>query len=365
MKIPGRDTLVLGGNLLAERLGLFRIEREPDRVRALAREGVLVVACTALGDAIMNTPLLRKLRAFLPGSRLGFMVKDPFAGLFEHHAHGVRVHRYYKKYRREREVVESVRSGGYRVALLSNANDPDVVALLRRAGVRAFLRRPTRDSQYRDWMANLGELRRPEDADYASGHAILQNLAMAEWLGAVVTPEDYTTEVFFTPGDTAEVEARLAGTGPLIVLHPGASRDYKKWPESNFVELIKLLRAPGRRFVLTGSGAERDVAAAITGVAGENVVNLAGELTLRQMAALYARARVMISGDTGPYHLATAVGCPTVTLFAPRDLGSDVGACGPLFDTHSHVALRTGGFGRPVTEITPAQLAVQAGRFLA
>ena len=365
MRWPGRDFLTLHGWILAGRLGFLGIERDRERLRQWAAEGVLVTACTALGDAVLCTPLLRVLRREFPSGRLGFLVRHDFFDLFEHHGRGVRAHPYFGKYRRTGQVVADLRSGAYRLALVSNANDPDVMPLLYRAGVRGFLRRPTRHTAYAGWMANPQQMRRPSDPDYATGHAVVRNLQMAEWLGAKVSADDYPTEVFFAREDAEAVESLPGFSGqPLVGVHPGASKPFKKWPAVHFRDLIERLAGAGARVCVTGSAGERAAATAICeGLVG-SPLNLAGRLTLRQMAALMKKLRVFVSGDTGPYHVAMAVGCPTVTWFAPQDPGSDVGAVGPFFGGDRHVALRPAHFRDPVSGISVDRVWREVERFL-
>ncbi|MDK3156453.1 glycosyltransferase family 9 protein [Kamptonema cortianum] len=356
MKIPGRDTWVLQSNLLAEKWGFKTVIRDRTQIREMARESILVVVCTALGDAILCTPLLRKLRGTFPGARIGFLVKKPFVNLFEHHGHGIQVHSYTKKYvDADATMASLMQVGGYKVALLCNANDPDVVPLLHKSGTKAFLRRPTRDSAYRSWMANPEELRRPTDPDYATGHAIIQNLKMTEWLGAENCAEaDYPTEVFPTGQDTQFAQAKLPPGSTWIGIHPGASREFKRWPVGHFRELIGKLRGQGCRFVITGSPEEKPLAAQITQDQPDDVINLCGELSLRQLAALMRQFSCFVSGDTGPYHLAMAMDCPTVTWFAPSDKGSDVASVGPLFHQEKHLTIRPEGYSQPMSTI-PAE----------
>ncbi len=88
---------------------------------------------------------------------------------------------------------------------------------------------------------------------------------------------------------------------------------------------------------------------------------LAGKLSLAELARTQSRALAFLSGDTGPYHLAVAVDCPTVTLFAPTDRGSSVEACGPhqapaLF----HRALQTEKPGDAIHTISLQHVLVEA-----
>jgi len=89
--------------------------------------------------------------------------------------------------------------------------------------------------------------------------------------------------------------------------------------------------------------------------------NLAGSLSLRQLASAQAGALAFLSGDTGPYHLALAVGCPTATLFASTDRGSSVEACGPhQADAVFHRAIQTVNHGDSISTIPVERVLAEA-----
>jgi ADP-heptose:LPS heptosyltransferase len=99
-----------------------------------------------------------------------------------------------------------------------------------------------------------------------------------------------------------------------IVLHPGASVPARAWPVSRCAEAVEALADAGHRVLVTGGPGERELTAAVAGTRG---VDLGGETTLPEMAALLAAAAAVVVGNTGPAHLAAAVGTPVVSLFSP------------------------------------------------
>jgi ADP-heptose:LPS heptosyltransferase len=121
------------------------------------------------------------------------------------------------------------------------------------------------------------------------------------------------------PGD----DGRLAVRRPLpvtpydpgyVVLHPGASVPARAWPAEQCAEAVEALADAGHRVLVTGGPAERDLTAAVAGTRG---VDLGGETSLAEMAALLDGAAAVVVGNTGPAHLAAAVGTPVVSLFSP------------------------------------------------
>jgi ADP-heptose:LPS heptosyltransferase len=105
--------------------------------------------------------------------------------------------------------------------------------------------------------------------------------------------------------------------GPYVVLHPGASVPARAWAPGRHAELAALLAARGWLVVVTGGPAERALSAGVAAAAGRRGVDLGARLDLAGLARVLAGARVLVAGNTGPAHLAAAVGTPVVSLFAP------------------------------------------------
>lgn len=101
-----------------------------------------------------------------------------------------------------------------------------------------------------------------------------------------------------------------------VVLHPGASVPARAWPAALHAELAARLAGRGRRVVVTGSPGERELTAAVAGT-HPGVVDLGGRTSLGELAGVLGDADAVVVGNTGPAHLAAAVGTPIVSLFAP------------------------------------------------
>jgi ADP-heptose:LPS heptosyltransferase len=101
---------------------------------------------------------------------------------------------------------------------------------------------------------------------------------------------------------------------PYVVVHPGASVPARAWDPEGHAELVAALAAEGRRVVVTGSPAERELTAHVARDAG---IDLGGATTFAGLARVLAAADAVVVGNTGPAHLAAAVGTPVISLFAP------------------------------------------------
>jgi len=163
----------------------------------------------------------------------------------------------------------------------------------------------------------------------------------------------------FAPADSlfvAELLSRagLAPGAPYAVLNPnaGSLSLERRWPRSMFAELARrLAQREGLAIVLIGSGAERrynELVVELASSPGRAPINLAGELSCSQLAALLAGAAICVSNDSGPMHLAAALGTPTVGLFGPETpmMYAPVGlrtralyrppACSPCINVHDN-----------------------------
>jgi len=103
------------------------------------------------------------------------------------------------------------------------------------------------------------------------------------------------------------------GRSPLVV-HPGASVPARAWPAGHHAELVEALAARGEEVLVTGAPSERELTARVAGTHG---TDLGGRTSFAGLAGVLASARAVVVGNTGPAHLAAAVGTPVVSLFAP------------------------------------------------
>ncbi|MFG1657015.1 glycosyltransferase family 9 protein [Micromonospora chersina] len=124
------------------------------------------------------------------------------------------------------------------------------------------------------------------------------------------------------PAERTDLALRRPGAGGLptgvTVVHPGAKAAQRRWPPERFAAVARELSGRGHRVVVTGSPGERDIAAEVARRAGLPAdAVLAGATDVGELAALVAHARLVLCGDTGVAHLATAFATPSVLLFGP------------------------------------------------
>jgi len=146
------------------------------------------------------------------------------------------------------------------------------------------------------------------------------------------------------PGDLRLPEPGASSAPGAAVVHPGAAFPARRWPADRFAAVARHLAARDLDVVVTGSPAERATALEVARLAGlaKECVH-AGRTRLRDLAALVAAAPLLVCGDTGTAHLATAYSTPSVVLFGPVDPA----LWGPRIDTARHTCLWRGERGDP------------------
>lgn len=177
--------------------------------------------------------------------------------------------------------------------------------LLRMAGVPVVAGIST------DYPGSLLDVRMRPDIDFIDDAPEPERaLAVAEAAGFRLPPgDDGALRVRPTPDVSA-----LVGEGPYVVLHPGATVPARRWPAERCAEAVRALTADGHRVLVTGAPDERELTAAVAGDAG---TDLGGATSFAELAGVLRGAEAVIVGNTGPAHLAAAVGTPVVSLFSP------------------------------------------------
>ncbi len=121
------------------------------------------------------------------------------------------------------------------------------------------------------------------------------------------------------PGDDGRLGIRPVPawrwTRPYVAVHPGSSVPARTWPPARFADLVDALLDAGRSVVVTGGWDEAELAAEVAGPPCADVLDVAGGTSLRRLASVLAGADAVVTGNTGPAHLAAAVGTPVVSIF--------------------------------------------------
>jgi lipopolysaccharide heptosyltransferase II len=277
---------------------------------------ILVVRFSSIGDLLLTTPLLRAIRRRHPDARLSFVVREDMADTLRHNPNidrlipwtrGGSLPELARRLRRERWTHRLDLHGSLRSRMLRQ-----LVGGRWRGYPKHHLRRRLIILTQR----RLGGALTPVAERY-----------FAAARGLDVTPDGAGLDFVVTTDAHRHAAAFLAGHGvaaadSIIVLAPGAAHFTKRWPVRHWIALASEL-SQHHRLVVVGGQAESSAADAIVAANPARIVSAAGRFSLDGTAALLARARRVVAGDTGVLHLATAVGAPVVGLYGPtvREFG--------------------------------------------
>jgi ADP-heptose:LPS heptosyltransferase len=336
MNLKIRDNLLKYGMHALNEMGMLHI-RKLSEIDVGRSSGVLVVVTTALGDAVFCTPLFKALKQAMPDKKVGFLVHHSFQTLFLSDENVDVVIPYYGKFKRIFRTWRRLKDESFDIALAANMNDPDVIPLLYWAGIRAIIRRPWKSTIYPYLISNPEMMGRGQPPD----HAIPMNLMMADMIG--VRHGDMRTYLRVKEQSREKVRKLFSSlgiekSGSLVCFHPGASLRSKMWPAESYSELGRRLKVdiPGMRIILTGTKKEASACSEITDGIGDCVVNLAGKLSISDLVAAIQYTDLFVSGDTGPFHIANALGIKTVTIYGPSDEKTN----GPIWDLALHRVIK-------------------------
>ena len=291
--------------------GPARQAANPAILGDVSTPNVLLVRFSSLGDVLLTTPLIRALRARHPAATLTALTRQVWAPLLSANpnldqvisvspgqalvplARAIRAARYSHLL----DLHGSVRTRVLRLLVPGPWTGYD-----HRRRARATL-----ICQHRDTY--------PDQVPVAERY-----FEAAGDLDA--RPDQQPADLYLSPAAEARAEQWLARAGldgedPLVGLVPGAAHATKRWPVRYWRELAQFLRQQGLRIALLGSAADRILASEIAEACSSPEIVAAGDLDLQAVGALLRRCRVVVAGDTGPMHMATAVRTPVVALYGP------------------------------------------------
>lgn len=295
-----------------------------NRAEALARAlgagtfKMLVVKPSSLGDVIHALPFLNAVRRCFPSARIHWVVDKAFAGVLEGHQMIEKLWVIDKDSWRKPSLKTIKELAALRASLKKEHFDiaVDLQGLLRSALIVA-----ASGAGIRLGLKGFKEAREGSAVFYThsvetskSMHAVDRYLKAAEFLGCNVSVVEFPLPRHEAPTWFEELSKGEA-FGLVIA---GARWPTKRWPSERFGELVKRLSADtGVKYFVTGTKDDEALAGEIVSYSGGAGVSIAGRTTLKELIGIVGRAGLVISTDSGPMHIASALGVPVVALFGP------------------------------------------------
>ncbi|MFO0752014.1 MAG: glycosyltransferase family 9 protein [Thermodesulfovibrionales bacterium] len=289
-----------------------------------SRRRFLVVSATGVGDTLWATPALAELRAAFPEAYIGVLTSPPGFEVLQGNPAVDELFVFLKGAAglpSLPSLLGALRKRRFDTAFLFHASDRIVWPLVLLTGAAEIV---GVEGQNKGLDFILTRTVRPDPAL----HAVETRFAQLRCAGANPSPRPLSLSLGESEKEAAGAFLKrhgLNGGSLLVGLHPGARKFFKCWPHRHFIAAGNLLTERlGCRIVVTGGGAEKELADAVAaGIRG--AVSAAGGFSLRETAALIEKMDLFITNDTGPMHMAFALATPVVALFCP----TDPRRCGP------------------------------------
>ncbi len=318
-----------------------------DELRRRDFSRILLIKLSAVGDVVHTLPVLNKLRRRYPSARIDWLVTPAIGELLRHHPAIDNVIEFTREaptgllgpapiasYLRLAAKLRAARydlvvdmHGQFRTAVLARATGATVRigfdrprAAVWQASTRKFPRQ-TRKHAWQgaregSWLAYTHAI----PIATLEMHAVDRYLNVGSLLGFENGPADFS---FPIPQEAVgRIEALLdyydIAKDKIVVIAPGTVWETKQWRREGFAEVARHFLRKNFAVTLIGSGRERAICAEVAALA-PGVVNLGGETTLCELAALIRRAAICLTNDSGPMHLAVALDRPVVSIFGATD----------------------------------------------
>jgi heptosyltransferase II len=265
---------------------------------------VLIIRQSALGDVLLATPLLRALRQAWPRTEIDWLVSSELGALLESNPHLTRV-----QHSGEPGLLRKLRKRRYEL-VIDLQNKPRTALLRSLLGaetVRALIKRDLRQT----WRSLLGRENPPRGP-----HAVDLNLSISRGLG--IPDAGHQLELRLPKSAHAEVASLLDRKPPrLWGFAPGSRWATKRWPTDHFAELAHRAARQEARVLLLGGPGDATILDELRARLGDLVWADTRSTSVGGLAALIAACDRVFSNDSGPAHIAAALGRPVTVLFGP------------------------------------------------
>jgi lipopolysaccharide heptosyltransferase II len=292
---------------------------------------ILVVRTDRIGDVVLSTPVIKNLRRYFPYSYIAMMVSPYTKELIEGNPYLDEVI-VYDKENKHKSWFSSMR---FSINLKKKKFDLAIILHpTNRVHLVTFFAGIPKRLGYNRKLGFLLTDRIPHTKQLGQKHESEYNLDLLRYLGL----KDLENQIFVPIKEEAKkyVDQLLKKQGIreddfLIAVHPSATCPSKRWPLERFAELCDKLKEKYNLKILVVAGPKDiDLAKELIEMMKEKAINLAGRLSLGELAYLLKRCRLFISNDSGPVHISSAVGTPVISIFGRNQKGLSPIRWGPL-----------------------------------
>ena len=288
---------------------------------------ILIVKLSAIGDVIHTLPSLAALRRCYPEAHISWVVEEAASDLLADHPMLDRV-----LISRRKRWVRGLREGGNRAAVLREIREflrtlrdrPYDLVIdfhgLFKSAILVFLSRGRRRLGYDSFQEGSGLFLNEKIPEDMNKHAVDRYLDFPRHLGCELSNPEFPIaiqEAHLRRISSLMAAKKVDTASGFVAVSPVAYWETKLWDEAKFATVCdRIATELGLPVVFTGESTEGPIACIRSRMKASSAA-IAGETSLRELAALYRQASLLLTTDSGPMHLAAAVGTPVVALFGP------------------------------------------------
>ena len=286
------------------------------KFECLQPKNCLIISTTGIGDAIWGTPAIRAIKEHFPGLSVCVLANENSAEIFRRNPFIDKIFIFRKGILKILSIMKELRDIHFDTVVVFHATDRIIWLLAYLTGASKLIgsRRHSKGTHF--MITHPVEIPNNMHAIYAR-HLLIRELSVKSDLKRI--------ELFLPYNERKRIDDFLKRKGVnrdcfLVGFQPGAAKSYKRWPEKNFIKLGKMISKirDDIRIIITGSKKEEELAQRIADEI--NGISLAGKLTISETSAAIERCNLFITNDTGPMHIAVAMGTPTIALFSATDV---------------------------------------------
>ncbi len=327
--------IFLAMSLIGLCLQLSRLGRKlpPLRPETFHPQRILVIRLDLIGDLVLSMVIVRVVKRAYPGAEIDLVAVPASAKVVEGDPGLARILGYNpnlwrrpqalfqrKNWHELRLLLNTLHERHYDLAI--SAFGPWAATLTALSGAKR--RVGFGDEGFPGFMTDSVPGKHWKSGDHK--HEVDYCLELAQAAGATIHPDDRYSHLFLPEQAMQEIELLLTTEGvqsanPLVVCHVSANNGQaKRWPVPYWSTLLdRLIHEEHASVVIIGASSDQPLIEKITRRMRSQPINLAGKTSLTQLAALLKRADLLISGDSGPMHIAGAVGTPLIAIHGPTD----------------------------------------------
>ncbi len=292
---------------------------------------ILIIRLDRLGDVILSTPVIKSVRDAYPASRISVMVRPYCEDVVKGNPYLDEVI-VYDKGGREKDFsgnlsfISGLRGRNFDLALILHPTA--------RSHIITFLSGIPERVGYDKKLGWLLTKKIPHTKQFGLKHEIDYTLDILRYIG-IESPEK---ELYMPVQDSSEEKIDgifsrngLSGNDTVIALNPAASCASKRWPEKKFAELgDRLVNEYKARIIIISGAEDKALADSVSGLMKSPSLDLSGMTTIGDLASVLKRTALFISNDSGPVHMACALGRPVIAIFGRSDRGLSPRRWGPV-----------------------------------